>query len=51
MMPQLFADKAEEAARSRVLAGVELQSDVKAGLELGRKVGERVVARAQERRL
>ena len=48
---QLFAAKAEEAARSRVLAGTEFPSDVKAGLELGRKVGERVIARARERRL
>jgi hypothetical protein len=44
---QLFAAKAEEAARSRALAGVEFPSDVKAGLALGRSVGERVVARAR----
>ena len=44
---QLFAAKAEEAARSRLLAGTEFASDVRAGLELGRKVGERVVARAK----
>ena len=44
---QLFATKAEEAARSRLLAGTEFPSDVKAGLELGRRVGERVVARAR----
>jgi hypothetical protein len=44
---QLFAAKADEAARSRLLAGTEFPSDVKAGLELGRKVGERVIARAR----
>jgi hypothetical protein len=43
---QFFADRAEEAARSRLLAGVHYPSDVKAGLELGRVVGARVVARA-----
>jgi membrane-associated phospholipid phosphatase len=35
---QLFADKADEAARSRLLAGVEYPSDVVAGRELGRAV-------------
>jgi membrane-associated phospholipid phosphatase len=44
---QLFAAKAEEAARSRVLAGAEFPSDVKVGLALGRAVGERAVARAR----
>jgi PAP2 superfamily len=44
---QLFAAKADEAARSRLLVGTEFPSDVKAGLELGRKVGERVIARAR----
>jgi hypothetical protein len=44
---QLFAAKAEEAARSRLSAGTEFPSDVKAGLALGRAVGERVVARAR----
>jgi hypothetical protein len=43
----LFAAKAEEAARSRALAGTEFPSDVKAGLELGRMVGDRAVARAR----
>ena len=37
---------AEEASRSRVLAGVVFPSDAQAGLELGRKVAERVIAYA-----
>lgn len=39
--------QAEEAAESRVLAGVSFPSDVEAGLELGRAVGELVLERAQ----
>ncbi len=39
----LFAAKAEEAAQSRVLAGVNYPSDVEAGLALGRAVGEKVI--------
>ena len=35
---QLFADKADQAVRSRLLAGVEYPSDVVAGRELGRAV-------------
>ncbi|HVM14375.1 MAG TPA: phosphatase PAP2 family protein [Egibacteraceae bacterium] len=38
---------AEEAARSRVAAGVSFPSDVDAGLQLGRAVGELVLERAQ----
>lgn len=38
---------AEEAARSRVAAGVSFPSDADAGLELGRAVGELVLERAQ----
>jgi hypothetical protein len=37
-------EAAEEAARSRVQAGVAFPSDTRAGLELGRAVGARVVA-------
>jgi membrane-associated phospholipid phosphatase len=44
---QLFADYAEDAARSRLLAGVQYPSDVRAGLELGRAVAELVIAYAQ----
>jgi hypothetical protein len=40
----MFAGLADEAARSRLEAGVAYPSDVTAGLELGRQVGERVVA-------
>ena len=50
LMPKradLFASLAEEAAHSRVQAGVAFPSDVAAGLELGRAVGALVVARAQ----
>jgi hypothetical protein len=42
-----FAAWAEEAARSRVEAGVAYPSDVAAGLALGRRVGELVVARGR----
>jgi hypothetical protein len=40
----IFAAKAEEAAQSRLLAGVQYPSDVQAGLELGRAVAEQVIA-------
>jgi membrane-associated phospholipid phosphatase len=43
----LFAGWAEEAARSRLLAGTDYPSDVAAGLELGRRVGAVVVERAK----
>jgi membrane-associated phospholipid phosphatase len=43
----LFAEKAEEAARSRLVAGVEYPSDVEAGLALGRAVAEQVIAHAK----
>lgn len=42
-----FQAMAEEAAQSRVLAGVQFPSDSSAGLELGRRVGEQIVARAK----
>ena len=38
---------AEEAGRSRLYAGVEYPSDYFAGLELGRRVAEQVIARAR----
>jgi membrane-associated phospholipid phosphatase len=38
---------AEEAARSRVLAGVQYPSDAAAGLELGRRVADFALARAR----
>lgn len=44
---QTFAAKAEEAGRSRVLAGVNYPSDVQVGLALGRAVAEKVIARAK----
>ena len=40
-----FQAQAEEAAWSRVLAGLQYPSDYAAGLELGRRVGEAVIAR------
>ena len=40
---QRFTEAAEEAARSRVLAGVVYPSDTRAGLELGRAVAARVI--------
>ncbi len=42
-----FNDLAEEAGRSRLIAGVNYPSDVKAGLELGRKVAAMVIERAK----
>jgi membrane-associated phospholipid phosphatase len=44
---QTFQDLAEEAGRSRLLAGVNYPSDVTAGLELGRAVAAQVIERAQ----
>src|SRR5712691_6502045 len=38
-----FAEAAEEAARSRVLAGVVYPSDTRAGLDMGRAVAARVI--------
>jgi membrane-associated phospholipid phosphatase len=42
-----FSAQADEAARSRVQAGVQFPSDVRAGLELGRAVGDLVIERAR----
>ena len=42
-----MAEVAEEAAHSRVLAGVVYPSDARAGLELGRAVAARVIAYLQ----
>lgn len=39
----VFQELAEEAARSRLLAGLHYPSDVVAGLELGRSVGRKVM--------
>jgi membrane-associated phospholipid phosphatase len=44
---QLFADKADEATRSHVLAGVQYPSDIVAGQDLGRAVATVVIDRAQ----
>ena len=44
---QTFQELAEEAARSRLFAGVEYPSDYSAGLELGRQIGARVVQLAR----
>lgn len=44
---KVFADKADEATRSRLLAGVQYPSDVRAGLELGRAVAALVIERAR----
>ena len=38
-------EQAEEAALSRLLGGIHFRSDNEEGLELGRRIGERVVAR------
>ena len=42
-----FKAMAEDAAQSRVLAGLQFPSDSSAGLELGRQVAEQVIARAK----
>jgi membrane-associated phospholipid phosphatase len=42
-----FSDMADEAAASRVMAGVAFPSDVFSGLDLGQSVGRAVVAYAQ----
>ncbi|HKQ76468.1 MAG TPA: phosphatase PAP2 family protein [Blastocatellia bacterium] len=44
---EFFRTRAEEAGRSRLLAGVNYPSDVTAGLELGRAVAELVIERAR----
>lgn len=44
---ELFAGWADEAARSRLEAGVAYPSDIQAGLALGRQVGELAVASGQ----
>jgi len=42
-----FRGLAEEAARSRLFAGVELPSDYNAGMELGHRVAQEVIAKAK----
>src|SRR6266852_8241975 len=42
-----FTSMADEAARSRLLAGIQYPSDTTAGLELGRKVANLVIERAR----
>jgi len=42
-----FQQLAEEAGKSRLYAGVEYPSDYFAGLELGRRVAEQVIAKAR----
>jgi membrane-associated phospholipid phosphatase len=45
-MAETYTDLAAEAARSRIYAGASFPSDVAAGLQLGRQVGQLVVAYA-----
>src|SRR5439155_7135225 len=42
-----YRAKADEASRSRVLAGIHYRFDIETGEQLGRKVGAAAVARAQ----
>jgi membrane-associated phospholipid phosphatase len=42
-----FQNMAEEAGKSRLYAGVEYPSDYHAGMELGRRVAEQVIAKAR----
>lgn len=44
---EYFQRMAEEAAKSRLFAGVELPSDYWAGMDLGRRVAEQVIAKAR----
>lgn len=44
---QMFADMAQQAVQSRLMAGVEYPSDVEAGLELGRQVAQMVITRGE----
>jgi len=46
-MASYYRARADEASRSRVLAGIHYRFDVEAGEELGRRVGQAAVARAQ----
>jgi membrane-associated phospholipid phosphatase len=43
-----FNNLAEEAGKSRLYAGVEYPSDYAAGLQLGRRVAEEVIAKARQ---
>jgi membrane-associated phospholipid phosphatase len=45
-MGEIYNDLAEEAGRSRIFAGAAFPSDVAAGLQLGKQVGQMVVAHA-----
>jgi membrane-associated phospholipid phosphatase len=45
-MGETYTDLAEEAGRSRIFAGAAFPSDVAAGLQLGKQVGQMVVAHA-----
>jgi membrane-associated phospholipid phosphatase len=44
---QTYANQAQECGESRLNAGVQFPSDVSAGMELGSKVAELVIARAK----
>ena len=44
---EFFAEKADEAGRSLLIAGIAYPSDVSAGLELGRKVAAQVIERGK----
>jgi hypothetical protein len=42
-----FTKQAEDATRSRLLAGVDYPSDITAGLELGRNIANLAIARGK----
>ena len=44
---QFYRDQAAEAARSRIVAGVNYPSDVEAGMALGKKVAALVIERGK----
>ena len=45
---QLMWQKAEESGWSRLWAGIHFRSDIEAGLEIGRKVGQLVIEWTQK---
>jgi membrane-associated phospholipid phosphatase len=47
---QFIWSKAEESGWSRLWAGIHFRSDIEAGLEIGRKVGELAIERARNDR-
>jgi hypothetical protein len=45
---ELFLKKAKEAAESRFQAGIHFRTDNEVALELGKKVGEKIIAKVKQ---